>query len=593
MKSNGNKLKMISAVRKIVPLVFKEAPLLFLAFIFCSICLGLFWAANTMFMQRFFDSATKIVDNPNMLSGAIQALLMVAILSCMNQIINFANNFVTQAFAGKTTGRLSLKVHNKISRLSPIIYEDTNILDCINKAEQGKNNAVWFILTFFIIICYYIPYFVFMSFYLFSIKPILSIAILIVFIPTVLTQMVRTRVFSKLEDESAPIRRKNAYFESCIVGRESFKETRILGAYSYFKKLYYDTLKLANNIKKKADVKTNVFELFMKLVTLTGYCLILFGLFVFLLNGEISVGAFAAVFNAIAVLFSIMDEVICGHIGNISQNFPTINNFLIFLDLEQRDGVKKTVNKNEDIYIDNISFKYPNSTKEALKNVSFTINKGETVAIVGENGSGKTTLVRLLCGLYLPQKGSIRIGDVDTKDPEMYSLFENISAVFQSYNKYQMVLKDNIGISKMENSPTEFKLTEALAKAGINDMHIFPYGFETMLSREFDGIDLSGGEWQKVAISRGLYREHDIIFLDEPTAAIDPIEESNIYNRFADITKEKTAVIVTHRLGSVKLADRILVLDGGELVEIGTHSELLSQNGHYARMFKAQEHWYK
>lgn len=593
MKNNEKKLKMISVVRKLMPMVFKEAPILFTAFIFCSICLGLFWAANTMLMQRFFDSATKIVADTNLFFEAIQALLMVAILNCMNQIINFANNLITQAYVGKTTGRLSLKIHNKISRLFPLYYEDTDILDCINKAEQGKNNAVWFILTFFIIICYYIPYFVFMSFYLFSIKPILSIAILIVFLPTVLTQMIRSRVFSKLEDESAPIRRKNIYFESCIVGRETFKETRILGAYSYFKKLYEDTLKSANNIRMKAEVKTNICELIIKFVTLAGYCLILYGVFYFLLNDEISVGAFAAIFNSIAVLFSIMDEVICVHIGNISKNFATINNFLIFLNLEERVGLKKTVNKNEDICINNISFKYPNSSKEALKNISFTIGRGETVAIVGENGSGKTTLVRLLCGLYLPQQGSIRIGNINTKDPEMNSLFENISAVFQTYNRYQMNLKDNITISEMEIIPKETKLSEVIAEAGINDMHIFPNGFDTMLSREFDGIELSGGEWQKVAISRGLYRKYEIIFLDEPTAAIDPIQESNMYNKFADITKEKTAVIITHRLGSVKLADRILVLKDGELIEIGSHTELLSKNGYYARMFKAQEHWYK
>jgi ATP-binding cassette subfamily B protein len=593
MKNKQQKLNTLTALKNFLPIVFKEAPLLFFAYVLCSVCLGLFWAANTMFMQRFFDSATAIVENPHLFSGAVQALIIIATISCMNQIMNFANNLVTQAYVGKVTGRLSLKIHKKISRLSPICFEDTDTLDCINKAEQGKNNAVWFVLTFFIIICYYIPYFTFMSFYLFTLKPILSVAIFIVFIPTFLAQLIRTKIFSKLEDESVPIRRKNSYFESCIVGREYFKETRKLGAFAYFKKLYNETLILANKIKMKADIRTNIFELFMKILTIIGYCLILFGLFVFLLNGDISVGAFAAVFNSISALFSIMDEVICGHIGNISQNFGTIHNFLLFLELEERNGSETNIKKDSGIILDNVTFRYPTATKNAINNITFSIRNGETIAIVGENGSGKTTLIRLICGLYLPEQGNVKIGGVDTNSATMNYLFENTSAVFQSFNKYQMVLKDNITISETTSSVKETALDIVMNKSGLDDMSIFPDGFNTMLSKEFDGIDLSGGEWQKVAIARGLYRTHDIIILDEPTAAIDPIEESNIYNRFAEIAKNKTAIIVTHRLGSVKLADRIMVLNKGELVEAGTHRELLSLGGHYARMFKEQEHWYK
>ncbi len=593
MNKRQRNFNTLTALKRLIPIVIKEAPLLFAVFVVCSVSLGLFWAANTMFMQRFFDSATAMAENPDLLSGAVQALIVFAAISCMNQIINFGNNLVTQAYVGKVTGRLSLKIHKKISLLSPINFEDTQTLDCINKAEQGKNNAVWFVITFFIIICYYIPYFIFISMYLFTLKPILALSMFIVFIPTVITQFVRTRVFSKLEDESTPIRRKNLYFETCITGREYFKETRILGAYSYFKKLYNDTLVLVNKIRMKSDIKTNTIELFMKILTIIGYCIILLGLVVFLLSGDISVGAFAAVFNSISGLFSIMDEVICGHIGNMSQNYGTIQNFLSFLALKERGGADAGGGENGDIILDNVTFKYPSASRNAVENITFSIRSGETIAIVGENGSGKTTLIRLICGLYQPEEGSVKIHGADTQTASMSCLYKNISAVFQSFSRYQMILKDNIAISETTAPLRETALDEAMNKSGLEDFSLFPDGYDTMLSREFDGIDLSGGEWQKVAIARGLYRTHDIIILDEPTAAIDPIEESNIYNRFAQMAKDKTAIIVTHRLGSVKLADRIVVMNKGELAEMGTHKELMALNGYYARMFKEQEHWYK
>jgi ATP-binding cassette subfamily B protein len=264
------------------------------------------------------------------------------------------------------------------------------------------------------------------------------------------------------------------------------------------------------------------------------------------------------------------------------------------MELPERGGIDADLRMNENISLNNVSFTYPSAEQKAVDNVTFTVKPGETVAVVGENGSGKTTLVRLITGLYLPDSGDILYGCTSTKTISARSLFKNISAVFQKFQRYQMTLRENIGISDTAKQADDTELDKICAQAGIEkDGSSLPNGYDTMLSREFDGVDLSGGQWQRAAIARSFFRPHQFIVLDEPTAAIDPIEETKIYNRFAEISKGKTAVIVTHRLGSVKLADRILVMKQGRLIEQGTHTELMDINGEYFRLYKSQEQWYK
>lgn len=204
-----------------------------------------------------------------------------------------------------------------------------------------------------------------------------------------------------------------------------------------------------------------------------------------------------------------------------------------------------------------------------------------------------------MTGLYLPTEGNVLIGGVDTAKISPKALYKGISGVFQKYKRYKMTLEENIAISSTEeiqyqnHEDVKEKLQMAVCKADLEiNEEKFPKGYETMLSREFDGIDLSGGQWQRLAIARGFYRAHNMIVLDEPTAAIDPVEESKIYKKFSEMSKGKTAIIVTHRLGSAKIADRIVVMDKGKMVEIGTHEELIKAEGKYAEMYEAQSKWY-
>ncbi len=592
--SEKKSIGIFKALQKLVPVIIKAAPVLVGVTTFVSIMHGISWGIETMMQQKFFDAATLLVSGESPFSKVLMALLMLGGANVLCQVLNGIGNFLPDVMGQKITGALSLSIHKKMAKLSPVIFEDTDKLDDINKAEQGKNNAVWFVFIFVTIFTFYLPYFLFMGWYLFSLKPILATSIILAFIPTAVVQIIRTKVFAKLEDKSAPIRREYDYYESCMVSREYFKETRLLGGFSYFKKLYLDALDTLQKLRFQATMKTNLIELTMRMLGVAGYFGIMLMLFDALMKQEITVGAFAAIFNSIGMLFGIMEEVVCRHIGSMAQSMGSVQNYLNFLDLEERTGTIDEAPIWGDITLENVSFSYPKSEKQAVKNATFALKKGETLAIVGENGSGKSTLIRLISGLYLPSEGRVLMNGVETKDLTPKALFNDTSAVFQKYQRYQMTLEDNITVSDTEKDYDEAILDSISEKAGTDkNSTSFTDGYNTMLSREFDGVDLSGGEWQRVAIARGFFRDHDLIILDEPTAAIDPYEETRIYNRFAEISKDKSAIIVTHRLGSVKLADRIIVMKDGEVSQIGTHDELIALEGEYKRLYEAQEQWYK
>ena len=572
----------------------RVSPVLFIVFIIVLFAHGIARAALVPATQIFLERAADFAAQKVTLSDVIVGLLILGLAHVCRQILHGVHHIIMLMYLRRAEGVLSLEIHQKLSRISPIDFEDTQTLDDMNKAIQGKNDAVFFTDSIVSMLCFYTPYFIFMAVYLMNIKPILIILLVLVFTPTFLTHILRTSVFAKAEDKAAPIRREFDYYELCLTGREYFKETRILGAFPYFKKLYTDSLSLLNKLIYRASVKASIIELCVKLFSLFGYIGILFLLFDLLMKGEISVGAFAAIFTSLEMVFSLMRELVIDNLGESAKNLSRVQNYLRFLQLPEREGEDTKLPTDTCIDLQSVSFSYPNTGQKAVDNVTVTIQHGETIAIVGENGSGKTTLVRLITGMYLPEEGEILYGEINTKTISASSLFKNISAVFQKYQRYQMTLRENIGISNADDAAGDTVLDAISMQAGIdkNDSN-FINGYDTMLSREFDGVDLSGGQWQRVAIARSFFRTHQLIVLDEPTAAIDPIEETKIYNRFAEISKNKTAIIVTHRLGSVKLADRILVMKHGKLAEQGTHADLMAVNGEYNRLYKSQEQWYK
>ena len=242
-----------------------------------------------------------------------------------------------------------------------------------------------------------------------------------------------------------------------------------------------------------------------------------------------------------------------------------------------------------------VGFKYHNSESWANRNLNFTLHAGEKLALVGENGAGKTTLVKLLVRLYDPTEGRILLDGVDLREYDLFELRKNIGIIFQDYLRYQMSFAQNIAVGNIDeqfNRP----LIEQSAEKSLASLLVkrLPNQYDQALGRRFNnGIELSGGEWQKVALARAYMKESQLLILDEPTSALDARAEYQVFQRFAELTRGKTAVLISHRFSTVRMANRILVLDKGQLLEIGSHEELLALNGRYAELFHLQAAGYR
>jgi ATP-binding cassette subfamily B protein len=243
----------------------------------------------------------------------------------------------------------------------------------------------------------------------------------------------------------------------------------------------------------------------------------------------------------------------------------------------------------------NVSFVYPGTDRRVLSNFTFTLRPGERVALIGENGQGKTTVVKLITRLYDPTEGQILLDGIDLREYDLADLHAEIGVIFQDFMRYEMTARENIAVGRIEVPHTHMEIEHAaeksLAAGVIERLH---GGYDQMLGRRFEtGVDLSGGEWQKLALARAYLRDAQLLILDEPTAALDARSELEVFERFAELTQGKMALLISHRFSTVRMADRIVVLEGGRLVEEGSHSQLMSLGGRYAAMFEMQAASYR
>jgi ATP-binding cassette subfamily B protein len=243
----------------------------------------------------------------------------------------------------------------------------------------------------------------------------------------------------------------------------------------------------------------------------------------------------------------------------------------------------------------NVSFRYPDREDWALRGLSLTVRPGEKIALVGANGAGKTTLIKLLTRLYDPVEGQVLLDGVDLRDYDLEDLRECIGVIFQDFVRYQVTARENIGFGQIKDLDNEARIISAAERGGADEVLAkLPGGYDTLLGRWFEkGAELSGGQWQKIALGRAFMRDSEVLVLDEPTSALDAEREYEIFQRFRELTAGRIAFLISHRFSTVRMADRIAVIEGGRLSELGTHQELLELDGTYAHLFNLQAEGYR
>ncbi|MCI9435892.1 MAG: ABC transporter ATP-binding protein [Lachnospiraceae bacterium] len=575
---------------------------------------GVSWVLQVMSVQYFFDG---ISENQGEISRLVIKILLLGAAYAFAQIMNGVANCYGQILNRKVTKETNKILFRTLDQKEAIAFEYADELDRINKAACGCEGVFWVSTTILDIVFFYVFYFVMMGWYLFSLAPVLSISIVIIFIPNVTARLLHMISFEHLESEAAPVRRKMDYYADCITGKEYHKETRLWGCGKYFFDRYNRTLKKLNRLQFHMQVRKEKINFCINVLTVSAYGIIIGMLVYYVLTDSISVGAFAAVFAALREFYGFMDEVISERLAIAMENMATVKNYLSFIDPAVREESVRRVQKEDkeesvrrvqktdkeeaeqiklpekfEIRLEHVSFAYPQpetgERKYALSDIDLLIPWGQTVALVGENGSGKSTLCHIIAGLYSPSEGAISYGGVCRGGRRIVS---GISAVFQKFCRYSMSLGENVRISDLEADKSEDRLNQICRETGV--VPEWAGGMDGMLGREFGGAEVSGGQWQRIAIARGMYRNNSLLILDEPTAAIDALEEKYLYEEFGKLSRNCTSIIVTHRLASAQIADRILVMKDGRIVQDGTHEELVEAQGEYKAMYELQRQWYR
>jgi ATP-binding cassette subfamily B protein len=516
-----------------------------------------------------------------------------------------ASTLVTQIrrlYEHVLNARLGYHINTQIIRKALTLdlqyFEDSNFYDKLQNARREADmRALGIINGAFMVVQNIITLFSFAAI-LVVFNPWITLLLFGATVPAFIAQGRFSRLYFRLLTWRAPEFRRMNYIEHVLTVDSSVKEVKLFGLGEPLLQRYSETFWHFFHEDHALARRRSLISLGWGLLAQCSYYIAYAWIIFVAVSGRITLGGM----TLYLALFRQSQGTVQGLFDNINRLYENglfMDNLFSFLALtpqmRQQIGLTTGNRHGQGLEFRNVSFRYPGRSDWALRSINLSIPPGQKVALVGPNGAGKTTLIKLLTRLYDPSEGEILLNGKDLREYDPDELRSKIGVIFQDFVKYQLSVRENIGFGQIDRMEDNERVVAAAARGGADDVVAeLPKGMDTMLGRWFeDGHELSGGQWQKVAISRAFMRDSEVLVLDEPTAALDAEREYEIFRRFRDLTEGKIAVLISHRFSTVRMADQIVVIENGQITEQGTHPALLARGGTYARLFDLQAEGYR
>jgi len=531
-------------------------------------------------------------------SSVFYLLIFLFVYRLLKRLLNTFQRMITRIASEKVVRQVKMQIMQKSKELDLASFDNSDFYERMENANrEAGGRPVTILLDTFSVISTVIEFVGFLSI-LFAAPGLAlpTLAVLAVSIPSAAINFHYRKKHVRYMRRRSKERRQMEYYSGVLVNKDLVKEVRTFDLGDIFIGRYLESFQEYYKGLRRLILSENLWHTGLGILT----SLVNFGFYVLIalsvFDGNMKIGDYSLYTGAVASLATCVSTIISSS-GMIYEGTLFIDNLITFMN-EERTVIAKIDpprqverNAGHTVEFQNVSFRYPGTSRDILKGISFTIRPGETVALVGLNGAGKTTLIKLLMRLYDPTGGRILLDGKDLREYDLQSLYQTFGIIFQDFGKYAVTVEENIRFGDIHRTPDPARVRYAAEQSAAKDyIEELPNGYDTPLMRIFEqnGMELSIGQWQKLAIARAFYADSDILILDEPTASLDPIAEQEIFNQFDTLRENKTTVFVSHRLSSATIADQILVLENGCLIENGTHAELMEKQGKYFKLFSTQ-----
>ena len=525
-------------------------------------------------------------------------VILEFILAIASDVLNRAISLMDSLLGDLFSNHTSIKIIEHAATLDLDQFEDSAFYDKMERARQqtiGRTVLLSQVLS-------QLQDLITMGFLaagLMVFNPWLIILLLVAVIPAFLGEAYFNDQSYALNRRQTPERRELDYIRYLGASDETAKEVKIFNLSDFITARFRELSTRFYNANRILIIRRSFWGSIFSMLGSGGYYLAYAFIISRAISGKITIGDLTFLAGSFRQLRSLLEGIL-NRFTSVSQGAIYLSDFFEFFEINSRiiPSPNPRAVPNPIQYgftFEDVGYKYNNSDKWANRHLSFTLHAGEKLALVGENGAGKTTLVKLLAKLYEPTEGRILLDGYDLREYDINELRQQIGIIFQDYLRYQMSVAQNIATGNILEKENR-GLIKGSAQQSLANLFIekYPNSYDQHLGRRFnEGIELSGGEWQKIALARAYMRDAQLMILDEPTAALDARAEYEVFQRFADLTKGRTSVLISHRFSTVRMADRILVLNNGELLESGSHEELLAKNGKYAELFRLQAKGYQ